>query len=168
MLDFDQFPDLKYTWAGTHHFFDASRYYSNYLFAWVLAIAVNERLDADPLFAEKFVKLMKAGFSNDPISLLRTQLGIDLADPRGWGGCDDHIVSLQLLLNDENEPNWGAVAKSNNERTPCVALSVLARRSCSVGSMRKYAISCAHVHGGTNRCLWPGNGCFIWVECECS
>ena len=49
MLDFDQFPDLKYTWAGTHHFFDASRYYSNYLFAWVLAIAVNERLDADPL-----------------------------------------------------------------------------------------------------------------------
>jgi oligoendopeptidase F len=28
-LDFNKFPERKFTWAGTHHFFDASRYYRN-------------------------------------------------------------------------------------------------------------------------------------------
>jgi oligoendopeptidase F len=82
-LDFDSFPDRKYTWAGTHHFFDASRYYSNYLFAWVVAVSVYDRLQEDPAFAEKVVKLMKAGFSEEPAVLLRTYLGIDLADAKG-------------------------------------------------------------------------------------
>jgi oligoendopeptidase F len=81
MYDFDQFPDLKYTWADTHHFFDSPRYYSNYLFAWVFALAVYERVQSDPAMAEKFVGLMKAGFSDEPAVLLRTHLDVNLADP---------------------------------------------------------------------------------------
>jgi oligoendopeptidase F len=83
LLDFDKDPDLKYTWAGTHHFFDSPRYYSNYLFAWVLAVTVYDRLESDPQFADKFVKLMKTGFSDEPAVLLRTHLDIDLAAPKG-------------------------------------------------------------------------------------
>ncbi len=82
MQDFDRFPDLKYTWADTHHFFNSPRYYSNYLFAWVFALAVYERVQADPGTAKKFVDLMKAGFSNEPAVLLRTHLGVDLSDPQ--------------------------------------------------------------------------------------
>jgi len=65
-LDFNKFPERKFTWAGTHHFFDASRYYSNYLFAWVLAVSVYERLQNDPTFADKYVSLMKRGFPDEP------------------------------------------------------------------------------------------------------
>lgn len=79
MVDFDKFPDLKYTWANTHHFFDAPGYYK-YLFAWVLAISVYERLQADPSYADKFVNVMKAGFTDEPANLLRTHLDFDLAD----------------------------------------------------------------------------------------
>ncbi|SCX87633.1 M3 family oligoendopeptidase [Nitrosospira sp. Nsp13] len=81
-LDFDRFPDLKYTWADTHHFFDSSRYYSNYLFAWVFALAVYEKIQSDPKTAKKLVGLMKAGFSNEPSTLLQTHMGIDLSDPK--------------------------------------------------------------------------------------
>jgi oligoendopeptidase F len=80
--DFDKLRDNKYSWAGTHHFFDASRYYSNYLFAWVLAASVYEHLQQDPAFAGKVVKLMEAGFSEDPAVMLRTYLGIDLGDSK--------------------------------------------------------------------------------------
>ena len=80
MLDFDKFPDFQYTWIGTQHFFGSARYYSNYLFAWVLAVWVYERLQNVPDFGEKLVKLMEAGFTNEPAVLLRTHLGIDLAD----------------------------------------------------------------------------------------
>ena len=83
MYGFDRFPDLKYVWADTHHFFDSPRYYSNYLFAWVFALAVYERVQADPVMAEKFVGLMKAGFSDEPAVLLRAYLGVDLSDPKG-------------------------------------------------------------------------------------
>ena len=80
MLGFDQHPDLKYTWAGTPHFFGASRYYSNYLFAWVFSALVYERLQTDPSFPDKLVQLMETGFSAEPAKLLQTKLGIDLAD----------------------------------------------------------------------------------------
>ncbi|MER8400444.1 M3 family metallopeptidase [Mesorhizobium sp. M1348] len=80
MLDAEKFPDLKYGWAGTHHFFDASRYYSNYLFAWILAVSIYQRLQEDPGFATKVVELMEAGFSDKPAAMLRSKLGIDLTD----------------------------------------------------------------------------------------
>jgi oligoendopeptidase F len=79
--EFDRFQDLKYTWADTHHFFDMPRQYSNYLFAWVFALAVYERIQADPAVARKIVDLMKAGFSDEPAVMLRTHLGIDLEQP---------------------------------------------------------------------------------------
>lgn len=79
--DFTAYPDMKYTWADTHHFFDTSRYYSNYLFAWVFALAVYERVQSDPQVADKFVSLMKAGFSDEPAILLKSYLDINLADP---------------------------------------------------------------------------------------
>ncbi len=81
-LDFDRFPDLKYTWAATHHFFDAPRYYSNYLFAWLLAISLYERFESDPTSIDKYIALMKSGFTDEPANLLRDHLGIDLADPK--------------------------------------------------------------------------------------
>lgn len=81
MHEFDRFPDLKYTWPDTHHFFDSSRYYSNYLFAWVFALAVYEQIQSDPTAADKFVDLMKTGFSDEPAVLLREYLGIDFSDP---------------------------------------------------------------------------------------
>ena len=82
VLDFDQFPDLKYTWAGTHHFFDAPRYYSNYLFAWLLAVTLYERFQNDPTSIDKYIALMKSGFPDEPANLLRDRLGIDLSDPK--------------------------------------------------------------------------------------
>lgn len=82
MLDFDRHPDLKYTWADTHHFFDSSRYYSNYLFAWLFALAIYEKVQGDPAQATRFVELMKAGFSDEPAVLLKKHLDVDLADPK--------------------------------------------------------------------------------------
>jgi len=82
VLDFDEFPDLKYSWAGTHHFFDAPRYYSNYLFAWLLAVTLFERFQSDPTTIDKYIALMKSGFPDEPANLLRDRLGIDLADPK--------------------------------------------------------------------------------------
>jgi oligoendopeptidase F len=82
VLDFDEFPDQKYTWAGTHHFFDAPRYYSNYLFAWLLAVTLYERFQSDPASIDKYIELMKSGFPDEPANLLRDRLGIDLSDPK--------------------------------------------------------------------------------------
>jgi oligoendopeptidase F len=82
VLDFDEFPDQKYTWAGTHHFFDAPRYYSNYLFAWLLAVTLYERFQSDPASIDKYIALMKSGFPDEPANLLRDRLGIDLSDPK--------------------------------------------------------------------------------------
>jgi oligoendopeptidase F len=79
-VDFDVDPVKSYDWAGTHHFFDASRYYFNYLFAWVVAVSIYERTQEDPTFATKLVSLMRAGFSDEPAKLLRQHLGIDLDD----------------------------------------------------------------------------------------
>jgi oligoendopeptidase F len=82
VLDFDKYPDLKYTWAGTHHFFDAPRYYSNYLFAWLLAVTLYERFQSDPTSIDKYIALMKSGFPSEPANLLQKHLGIDLSDPK--------------------------------------------------------------------------------------
>jgi oligoendopeptidase F len=82
VLDFDEFPDRKYTWIGTHHFFDAARYYSNYLFAWLLAVTLYERFQSDPASIDKYISLMKSGFPDEPVNLLRDRLGIDLSDPK--------------------------------------------------------------------------------------
>src|SRR5215203_704678 len=82
VLDFDKYPDLKYSWAGTHHFFDAARYYSNYLFAWLLAVTLYERFQSDPTSIDKYITLMKSGFPDEPANLLRNHLGIDLSDPK--------------------------------------------------------------------------------------
>lgn len=100
--EFTAFPDLKYTWADTHHFFDASRYYSNYLFAWVLSLAVYERIQADPGFADKFVGLMRVGFSDEPATLLKSHLGIDLADAaaldRMFMTIDDKVTRFEKAV----------------------------------------------------------------------
>lgn len=77
---FDAFPAKRCLWAATHHFFDAPLYYSNYLLAWVLAVSVYERMKLDPTFFGRFVDMMKTGFRGDPLTLLKTQLGIDLTD----------------------------------------------------------------------------------------
>jgi oligoendopeptidase F len=82
VLNFDQFPDRKYSWIGTHHFFDAARYYSNYLFAWLLAVTLYERFQSDPASIDKYIGLMKSGFPDEPGKLLHDRLGIDLSDPK--------------------------------------------------------------------------------------
>ncbi len=80
--DFVTFPDLQYYWAATHHFIDVPRYFSNYLFADILAVAMYERLRADAAFGNRIVDFMKAGWSDEPAVLMRTHLGIDLRDPK--------------------------------------------------------------------------------------
>jgi len=90
---FDAFPEKRCLWAATHHFFDAPLYYSNYLFAWVLAVSVYERMKLDPTFAGRFVGMMKTGFRGDPLTILKTQLGIDLTD-------DTTLVPMFAMLED--------------------------------------------------------------------
>ena len=81
-FEFDKYPDQRFAWAGTHHFFDAPRYYSNYLFAWVLAVSLYDKFDQDPTTVQKYLGLMKTGFIDDPDVLLKTHLGIDFTDPQ--------------------------------------------------------------------------------------
>lgn len=102
VLDFDEFPDRKYSWIGTHHFFDAARYYSNYLFAWLLAVTLYERFQSDPASIDKYVGLMKAGFPDEPANLLRDHLGIDLSDPktldRAFALIEKHLSEFERLV----------------------------------------------------------------------
>lgn len=90
---FDEFPNKRCLWTATHHFFDAPLYYSNYLFAWVLAITVYDRMHLDPTFSSRFVGMMKTGFRGDPLTLLKTQLGIDLTD-------DSTLVQMFATIED--------------------------------------------------------------------
>lgn len=105
--DYDRFTDLKYTWADTHHFFDAPRAYSNYLFAWIFALAVYDRLQSDPAMAEKFVDLMKAGFSDEPSILLQKHLGVNLSDPdtvkRIFSVVEQRLAEFELQVLTDNK-----------------------------------------------------------------
>ena len=80
-IDFDDHPDLKYTWPDTHHFFTTSRRYAQYLFAWVVALSFYEKAQSDPMAGEHFTALMKRGFSDEVAVLLREEMGIALDDP---------------------------------------------------------------------------------------
>jgi oligoendopeptidase F len=102
VLDFDEFPDQKYTWAGTHHFFDAPRYYSNYLFAWLLAVTLYERFQSDPTSIDKYIALMRSGFPDEPANLLRDRLGIDLSDSqtldRAFSLVEKRLTEFEKLI----------------------------------------------------------------------
>lgn len=80
-IDFKKYPDLKYTWPDTHHFLSSSRQYAQYLFAWVVALAVYEKAQSDPSTGERFIALMKRGFSDNAAVLLKKEMGIVLDDP---------------------------------------------------------------------------------------
>jgi oligoendopeptidase F len=80
-IDFDKYPDLKYTWPDTHHFLTTSRKYSQYLFAWVVALAFYEKAQSDPSAGEHFTALMKRGFSDEAAVLLKKEMGVVLDDP---------------------------------------------------------------------------------------
>lgn len=80
-IDFENHPDLKYTWPDTHHFFTSSRQYAQYLFAWAVALAFYEKAQSDPSAGEHLVSLMKRGFSDEAAVLLKKEMGIVLDDP---------------------------------------------------------------------------------------
>lgn len=80
-IDFEGYPDLKYTWPDTHHFLTGSRQYAQYLFAWVVALAFYEKAQSDPMAGERFVAMMKRGFSDRSANLLKEEMGIVLDDP---------------------------------------------------------------------------------------
>jgi oligoendopeptidase F len=92
----------KYSWIGTHHFFDAARYYSNYLFAWLLAVTLYERFQSDPTSIDKYIGLMKAGFPDEPGNLLQDRLGINLSDPktleRTFTVVEKHLSEFERLV----------------------------------------------------------------------
>src|SRR5205085_11515229 len=80
-IDFEAYPDLKYTWPDTHHFLTSSRKYAQYLFAWVVALAFYEKAQVDPSAGQHFIALMKQGFSDDAAVLLKKEMEITLDDP---------------------------------------------------------------------------------------
>ncbi len=80
-IDYDKYPDLKYTWPNTPHFLESSRKYAQYLFAWVVALAFYEKAQSDPSAGERFIALMKRGFSDEVAVLLKKEMGIVLDDP---------------------------------------------------------------------------------------
>jgi oligoendopeptidase F len=80
-IDFEAYPDLKYTWPDTHHFLTSSRNYAQYLYAWVVALAFYEKAQSDPLAGENFTALMKRGFADEAAVLLKQEMGIVLDDP---------------------------------------------------------------------------------------
>lgn len=102
MHDFDKFPDLKYVWADTPHFLVSPRVYSNYLFAWVISLAVYERLQADPAAAAQLVNLMKTGFPDQPAVLLKKFLNVDLSDPltleRMFSLAEKQLVEFEKMV----------------------------------------------------------------------
>jgi len=80
-IDFEEYPELKYTWPDTHHFLTSSRRYAQYLFAWVVALAFYEKAQSDPSAGEHFIALMKRGFSGEAAVLLENEMAIVLDDP---------------------------------------------------------------------------------------
>lgn len=80
-IDYRAYADLKYTWPDTPHFFQLSRRYAQYLFAWVVALALYEKAESDPSAGARFSALMKRGFSDDVAVLLKKEMGIVLDDP---------------------------------------------------------------------------------------
>jgi len=78
---YDGVPDNAYIWANTPNFFKWPRTYVNYLYAWVIAASIYERVYSDPTVAAKLVDLMRSGFSQEPAKLLEHHLGIDLTNP---------------------------------------------------------------------------------------
>ena len=56
----------------------------NYVYAGLLALVYLDLYEADPAaFAQKYAALMRNGFDAPPRDLLRSFLGIDLADTEG-------------------------------------------------------------------------------------
>lgn len=90
--DYNKHEFLKYNWTFTPHYFSSPRYYINYLFANLMAISYYQRHHADPSFDQKYVALMKSGFPDTPVNLLREQLNLNPFDP---SAVDDAVKILE-------------------------------------------------------------------------
>jgi oligoendopeptidase F len=84
--DYQKHDFLKYNWTFTPHFFSSPRYYINYLFANLMAVSYYQARHADPDFDQKYVALMKGGFPDTPINLLKKHLNLNPFDASGVEG----------------------------------------------------------------------------------
>jgi oligoendopeptidase F len=77
-------PEMKVYWARNRLFFTDPLYDVNYLFAGLLALNYFEQFEADRQgFSQRYVALLKNGFSDTPRALERRFLNIDLDDADG-------------------------------------------------------------------------------------
>ena len=93
--DYKRHDFLKYNWTFTPHYFSSPRYYINYLFANLMAISYYQRHHSDPQFDEKYVALMKSGFPDTPVNLLKQHLNLNPFDP---GAVQDAVKILEGKL----------------------------------------------------------------------
>ncbi|HSC47147.1 MAG TPA: M3 family metallopeptidase [Gammaproteobacteria bacterium] len=77
-------PEMKVYWARNRLYFTDPLYDVNYLYAGLLALEYLRRFETDPRgFSNRYVALLKNGFTDTPQALEKKFLGIDLGDSAG-------------------------------------------------------------------------------------
>jgi oligoendopeptidase F len=77
-------------WEQIPHYYSSPTYYSNYVFADLLAQSYFTQYKKDPEgFGKRFVALLKNGFNDNPRNLLKKFMGIDITNPKTFDAVFD-------------------------------------------------------------------------------
>lgn len=91
-------PETNRLWQQIPHYYNAPTYYTNYVFASLLAQSFFARYKTDPGdFARRFTSLVRSGFNASPETLLQRFMGMNLADANTF---DSVFSQQQRYLND--------------------------------------------------------------------
>ena len=98
------YPEYKGVWSIIHHYFDAPMYNVNYVVAQSLALVLFDRILNEPGFAEDYVGMLKAGFSEPAPEVIEQTTGIYMLDPAvlssGFAFIEQRIDELRQLYQD--------------------------------------------------------------------
>lgn len=98
-------PSTNMLWEQIPHYYSSPTYYSNYVFADLLAQSYFAQYKKDPAdFGKRFVALLKNGFNDTPHNLLKKFMGLDLTDPKTYDAVFDqqkaYLADLEKLYKD--------------------------------------------------------------------
>lgn len=87
-------PSTNMLWEQIPHYYSSPTYYSNYVFADLLAQSYFAQYKKDPRgFGRRFVALLKNGFNDTPHNLLKKFMGLDLTDAKTYDAVFDQQKS---------------------------------------------------------------------------
>ncbi len=95
-------PTTNRLWQQIPHFYNAPTYYTNYVFASLLAQSYFAQYQKDPVdFARRFTGLLRNGFNDTPQNLLRKFMYMNLTNPKTFESVfaqqEQYLIDLEAL-----------------------------------------------------------------------